>query len=113
MDISLLNIPNQYRARIKTTVDDFAKNHHLNPQSTINISFVSKNKIQSLNKKYRKIEQPTDVLSFPIWKNLDEIPKNGEVALGDIFICPEMTEIDKELENLIKHSLNHLVGKHH
>ena len=113
MDINLFNVPNQYRSRIKAVVEDFAQNHHLNPQSSLNITFLTKNKVRSLNRKYRKVDNPTDVLSFPIWKNLDEIPELGEVALGDIFICLEMTDIEKQLANLIKHSLDHLVGKHH
>ena len=111
--VNLYNIPKQSRAQIKQVVDDFLKNRGLNPQSVINISFVSKNKIRILNKKYRQIDQPTDVLSFPIWHNLGEIPKTGPVALGDIFICPSQSEINKNLDDLIKHSLNNLIGQHH
>lgn len=111
--VNLYTIPKQYRFRIKQVVDDFVKDRDLNPQSVINISFVSKNKIRILNKKYRQIDRATDVLSFPIWHNLGEIPKTGQVALGDIFVCPREGDINKNLDDLIKHSLNHLVGKHH
>ena len=111
--VNLYTIPKQYRSKIRQIVDDFVKDRGLNPRSIINITFVSKNKIRILNKKYRQIDQVTDVLSFPIWHNLGEIPKTGQVALGDIFVCPREADINKNLDDLIKHSLNHLVGKHH
>jgi len=113
MKINLVNIPSKYRSLIKTTVDDFIKVHRINPSSALNIEFTSKENIKSLNKKYRQVDQATDVLSFPIWKNKKNIPKGGEICLGDIIICPEMTDINKDLAVLINHSLNHLVGKHH
>ena len=113
MQINFINIPNKYHSFIKTTAADFIKARKINADCTVNIEFVSKVKIKSLNKKYRRVDKPTDVLSFPIWENKIDIPKRGKVSLGDIVICPEMTDIDKDLAALINHSLNHLVGKHH
>jgi len=113
MKINIINTPPQYHSLIKTTVNDFVKAHKINPNCTLNIEFISKRNIKSLNKKYRRVDLPTDVLSFPIWENKIDIPKKGKVSLGDIVICPEMTDINKDLAVLINHSLNHLVGKHH
>lgn len=89
----------------------------------INIHLVSKEKIQKLNKKYRYINKPTDVLSFPIFDNLTQIRSSIEstIALGDIFICPEIAEIKKpknyttkqEISKLTLHGLKHIVGIHH
>lgn len=113
MRINIINIPNKHHSLIKKTVGDFIKAQRINPDCTINLEFISKLKIKRLNNKYRQINQPTDVLSFPIWKNKQDLPQKGKVCLGDIVICPEMTDIDKDLAALINHSLNHLVGKHH
>jgi len=113
MNVNLINVPRTYHKLIKKTVEDFSESYHINRESVVNISFISKYQIRILNNKYRQVNQPTDVLSFPIWQNLKEIPQRGKVALGDIFICPKMTEIDNNLQKLALHSLNHLIGKHH
>jgi probable rRNA maturation factor len=107
------NIPKNLHKTIEKVVKDFFLKNYLNLQATINITFVDSDKIQSLNKTYRKIDKPTDVLSFPIFKHFKDIPKNSPYILGDIIICPDKTNLDKELPSLIFHSLNHLIGKHH
>lgn len=53
---------------------------------TLSLVLVSKKEIQKLNKKFRKKNKPTDVLSF----NLDE----GKY-LGEIVICPDMVKPNK------------------
>lgn len=89
----------------------------------VNIYLVSKKDIRTLNKKFRKIDKPTDVLSFPIFKNLSEINLTKEkfISIGDIFVCPEIASnqtpknstLEKEFLKLIMHGLKHLVGIHH
>lgn len=105
------NIPAKYRGKIRQTIASFIKKNRLNQQSTVSVHFVSKSRIQSLNKKYRQIDKPTDVLSFPIWPKRYEIPKKGKINLGDIFVCPDFAQED--IGEIIEHSLNHLIGKHH
>ena len=111
--INFINIPAKYQPKIKKIVARFIQKHHLNPASNINIELVTRNRIRALNKKYRQIDKETDVLSFPIWRQKADIPKTGQVALGDIMIAPEKDNLDAKIEMLIEHSLNHLVGKHH
>ena len=113
MNVNLINVPLSSHKIVKKTVEDFFLHQSINRDGVVNISFVSQFQIRNLNKKYRQVNRSTDVLSFPIWKDIKEIPKKGKVALGDIFICPKETEIDKNLSELISHSLNHLIGKHH
>lgn len=113
MEINFVNVLPKYQTLIKKTAAKFQESFHLNPQAVTSIEFVSKSKIRGLNQKYRRLDKPTDVLSFPIWQNLKDVPKRGKINLGDIFICPEMTNIDTKLDALVWHSLNHLVGKHH
>lgn len=113
MKVNFSNVPSAHHVLIKRVIKSFIDKYKINPQSQVNITFVSKTQIKTLNNEYRHINEPTDVLSFPIWSSLAEIPKNGEVTLGDIFICPKMTNIDNNLSYLVEHSLKHLIGKHH
>lgn len=112
----------KYSKMIKTTVDHFFLDKKINPETIVSFNFVSKAKIKTLNKKYRQIDQETDVLSFPIWENLTQIPKKGTTNLGDVFICLSILRLNaqkegkdetEELQGIIAHSLNHLIGKHH
>lgn len=80
---------------------------------SINIAFVSVKKVSELNKIFKEIDKPTDVLSFPSFelnkgKNFNykemvkEIDKSdGLISLGDIAICKK---IAKEQAKLLKHS---------
>lgn len=112
MEVKFINVPEKYHALIKKTCEECQKKFQFNPHSTVVIEFTTAEKIRHLNKKYRQIDKPTDVLSFPIWKNLKDMPQTGKVLLGDVIICPEETE-KKNIRNLVEHSLRHLIGIHH
>lgn len=94
----------------------------------LSISFVSDKEIQELNKEYRKLDMPTDILSFvqsdsqdedDFWPN--EMVENLTV-LGDMIISPDAlkrncenfgaTE-DEELKRLLIHGTLHLLGMDH
>ena len=72
------------------------------------IEFVGEGRIRELNRRHRGLDEPTDVLSFPIDGD-DELPA-GPRELGDVVICPEHT-ID--LREAIVHGSLHLVGMDH
>lgn len=101
-------------------VRDFLESWHLD-QPELGIHIVDLAEMQTINKHYRKIDKPTDVISFPIDEPLKKSFKQeqGELCiLGDIFICPEYikenaTDFNKELEKVIKHGLTHLLGFEH
>ena len=87
-------------------------------RAEISLTFMNSNEIQELNKTYRNINEPTDVLSFPMLDDNDiEMPL---LMLGDIVICPEQVEkLHPELEIkdalylMIAHSFLHLLGYDH
>lgn len=90
----------------------------------LGIHFVGKFKIRSLNQKFRKINQVTDVLSFPQVRNVKELKtvKIPAMSLGDIFICYDQAQkqaskikrnTKDEVFFLIQHGLKHLIGIHH
>ena len=56
--------------------------------SEVNIIFVDLNEIHEINKQYRGIDRPTDVISFALEDNEDNTVYEERV-LGDIYICLE------------------------
>lgn len=93
-----------------------AKNYK---SAEISLTFVNSDEIKNLNNDYRNINEPTDVLSFPIEleENLINMPV---LILGDIIICPEQVKIlHKDLNYteaiclMIAHSFLHLIGWDH
>lgn len=77
--------------------------------------------IQRLNNRFRGINKPTDVLSFPQYKSRAQIPQNAE-NLGDIIISLPRAEaqaaefghsLRRELAFLAAHGLLHLLGYDH
>ena len=86
----------------------------------LSVVFVDNNEIKEINKTYRNIDKETDVISFALEDNNEEII--GERILGDIFISiPKMIEQAKEYEHTEKrelsflccHGLLHLLGYDH
>lgn len=76
------------------------------------LSFAKEKEIQALNKKFRKLDKPTDVLSFPTEDF--KIGPDGTVRLGDIVICKEQGKSKGHtVPFLIKHAMLHLLGIHH
>jgi len=84
-------------------------------RENLSIAFVSSVKIQKINKKYRKKNKPTDVLSFE--KNPDFIKD-----INEVIICPAVirknalhykTDFEKELEKILIHGILHILGYNH
>jgi probable rRNA maturation factor len=71
------------------------------------IEFVDAGRIRELNREYRRIDTPTDVLSFGID---EDAPSAGPRELGDIIICPEHTA---DLREAVVHGALHLSGMDH
>jgi len=74
--------------------------------------------IQELNRRYRNLDEPTDILSF----GQDEAPGPVSPCLGDIVISLETLEEnaayfkvspDEELRRLLIHGILHLKGMDH
>ena len=71
------------------------------------IDFVDADAIRALNRDYRALDKPTDVLSFPID---GDGPAPGPRELGDIVICAEYTQ---DLDEAVVHGVLHLCGYDH
>lgn len=92
----------------------------------VSVSIVDNHYIHKINKKYRQIDRPTDVISFAFLdseNNYDKILFSpGPVVLGDIYIsldkAKEQAEeyghsLHRELSFLFVHGLLHLLGYDH
>ncbi|MBD1371168.1 rRNA maturation RNase YbeY [Hazenella sp. IB182357] len=95
------------------------------PPSEVVVTLVDNERIQQLNREYRNIDRPTDVLSFPLWEPNEDWVLNEEeerVPLGDIIIsidkAREQAEayrhsFNRELGFLAVHGFLHLLGYDH
>ena len=91
-------------------------------RSEISVTFVSLEEIHELNREYRQVDSPTDVLSFPQFDDLDDLPEEGEIMLGDVVICSDRAKeqaeefghsFEREIIYLFVHSVLHLLGYDH
>jgi len=92
----------------------------------VSVSLVDNKYIHKINKKYRNIDRPTDVISFAFLDDGHQYDKilfhPGMVALGDIYISVDKAieqakeyghSIKRELSFLFVHGLLHLCGYDH
>jgi probable rRNA maturation factor len=95
------------------------------PKSPLDVSITLTNDktIKILNRDHRGKNKPTNVLSFPLWESIGDIPSGSEaVPLGDIIIAyetmaKEATEQNKKLKDhmahMLVHGFLHLLGYDH
>jgi probable rRNA maturation factor len=72
----------------------------------LSVEFVDEASIRELNREHRGVDEPTDVLSFPIDATKDVGPRE----LGDVVICPEHTA---DVVEAAVHGVLHLCGFDH
>lgn len=104
-------------------------------EAEVSLTLVDNNRIHDINKEFRDIDRPTDVLSFPMveYDDAGEFvflededdcfnPETGELMLGDIIISLDKVEeqaiayghsFTREYAFLIAHSMLHLMGYDH
>lgn len=105
-------------------------------EAEVNLTLTDNDGIHAINKEFRQIDRPTDVLSFPMLDyetpgdfsfleeedNNDFNPDTGEALLGDIIISVDKVmeqaesfghSIEREYAFLITHSMLHLFGYDH
>lgn len=104
-------------------------------EAQVNLLLTTNEQIHEMNRQFRGIDRPTDVLSFPMLEYaepgdfdfLEERedcfdPESGELVLGDIVISKEKVleqaetfghSAEREYAFLIAHSVLHLTGYDH
>lgn len=123
------------RSVLRACVQETVKQHSRDGIFSLNIVFVSQEKIRKLNKIYRDKDVPTDVLSFSTedgsQSEADQLMAGAKISggesvdggdssyLGEIVICPAyirkhaQRDMRWELCHVVVHGTFHLLGKHH
>ena len=76
----------------------------------LGLAFVGPDEMRELKRDHLGIDEPTDVLSFPI-DGLDALPEGLPRALGDVVLCPQV--VGDEWRRPLTHGLLHLLGYDH
>ena len=76
----------------------------------LGIAFVGAGEMQALKREHLGVDEPTDVLSFPI-DGLEPLPTGEPRALGDVVLCPDV--VGEDWRWPLVHGLLHLVGHEH
>lgn len=87
---------------------------------SFDILFVDDEKIKEVNAEYRKIDRPTDVITFALFADdEDKIVLAGGIYLGEILVSVDTARkqatgsVKNEILTLITHGLLHLFGFDH
>lgn len=119
----------EYEEVIKKVINQCYKEEKIeNSKLFITITLTNPENIQKINKEYRNIDKPTDVLSFPMFEKEElnkKIANNDfeyEDILGDIVISVQRVEeqakeyghsFERELSYMVVHGFYHLMGYDH
>ena len=118
-------IPEELEETLKKAMDIVARKENLTDNTEVDITIVNNEEIHTLNRDYRGIDRPTDVLSFALDEG-DEEPEvedgEAEHLLGDVIIsAPRAVEqgeefghgLTREMTYLAVHGMLHLLGYDH
>ncbi len=85
--------------------------------SEISVVFVSEEKIRRINRKYRRRDKSTDVLSFDYSLGYNEKEVSGEIILClDVIgknACENKIAFSRELAFVLSHGILHILGMRH
>lgn len=95
------DVPERFRAAVAATLQAAGTDGHLA------VEVVDAGRIRQLNREFRGIDRPTDVLSFPVD---GDGPSPGPRELGDVVLCPEYCADETEA---VVHGVLHLCGHDH
>ena len=117
---------NNYEEKYTSLLEKTLKHLSLHFEPYISVTLVDNEYIHEINRNYRHIDRPTDVISFAF---LDDNPSRDKlfqskemVVLGEIYISIDKAKeqalayghsLDRELSFLFVHGLLHLLGYDH
>lgn len=105
-------------ARLKEAVGWLLREHHAAPTAGVAVVIVDDDESRRLNRQFREVDAPTDVLSFPN----EPVPGEEEPYLGDLVLAlpyirrqaeAEQHSVDDEVILAVIHGTLHLLGYDH
>ena len=108
--------------RAEKTIREVLKVEKIVENVEVSLLIVDRDEIHILNRDYRDVDRPTDVLSFPMDEEGFDQEGNPILLLGDIVICLDVAKdqaedfghcLEREMMYLICHSTLHLLGYDH
>lgn len=113
----------EYESTFLALVDKVFKEVGVKDDYYIDVSIVDNDRIHEINKTYRGIDRPTDVISFAFYDDEEEtINEDAPNSLGSIIISYQKAEeqakdyghsLSREMSFLFVHGLLHLLGYDH
>lgn len=112
------------RADFEAVLRRTAERTQMQEDACVSVIFVTPEQIHAINRDYRGIDRPTDVISFALHDTMEEyeMPGGEEAELGDIFINVQAVKTQaeeyghsqrREVCFLFTHGLLHLLGYDH
>jgi probable rRNA maturation factor len=115
------------RKRIKETAKRVIMENGVNTPTEISVAIIGNRKMQALNKKYRGIDAPTNILSFPQSESFEDSENErflfteklylGDVVISYPIVIAEASQYNKLVDDwtceLVEHGVKHLLGIHH
>ncbi len=111
-------------ALINTVLEETARRHELSDETEVSVTLVDDARIQAINRDYRGIDRPTDVISFALEEGDEPAIIGGpaELLLGEIVISMETAlrqaddyghTLEREVAFLALHGMLHLLQYDH
>jgi probable rRNA maturation factor len=79
-------------------------------EGELGLVFVGPDEIRTLKREHLGVDEPTDVLSFPI-DGREQLPNGVPRQLGDAILCPQV--VGEAWRAPLVHGLLHLLGYEH
>ena len=113
---------NMIKRIVKKAIFEVLKEMKFKKKYYLSVFLTNDSEIKKINKKYRKINKSTNVLSFPQNDERYLTKKTSKIILGDIVISIEKVTTEAKLQgiqfsdhltHMVIHSLLHLLGFNH
>ena len=85
--------------------------------SSLSILLCGDARMRTLNRRFRRIDRPTDVLSFPPLEEISSSPFLGDLVIDVPYAARQARKrghgLDREVQILLAHGVLHLLGYDH
>jgi probable rRNA maturation factor len=117
-----VKISDELMALIRQSIVATLESEEIYEDVEVSLLLIDNKEIKHLNNEYRNVNEATDVLSFPMYDDLEEALDEDYLYLGDIVISGERAveqakdfghSVEREIGYLTVHSVLHLLGYDH